>query len=214
MITIQERVEIVLGHAEALADEAADIGYFHVSDRLRLLSSRLAIDHEIVESALVSVGRARGARNERLAHLRACNRRFDVEATLRVAGDEASAFLNSARVSAMTLAGYRLRQLTPALEAQLGEVAAALRTAHEAMDKAEDELLSATAAEFLARARCNGRQEKLRIECERAKAELLAAMPADTPAAARIRRRVVRTRRANARPSFRPDTTCDGEPVA
>jgi hypothetical protein len=213
MITIHDRVEIVVGHAESLADEAADFSLYHVSDRLRLLSSRLSIDHEIVEAALVTVARTRAEKNDRLAHLRACNRRFDVEAAVRVAGDEAGAFLSSARVPATTLAGYRLRQLTPALEAQLGEVAPALRRALAALEQAEDDLLNATAAEFIARARCNGRIEKLRIECERAKAELLAAIPGDSAAATRIRRRVVRTRRPNGR-SFRPDTTCDGEPVA
>jgi hypothetical protein len=146
-------------------------------------------------------------------HLRAFNHRVEVEMAHRYSADEAAAFLTAARVSPTSTARFRLRRLGPEQEAAIQPLVAGLRTALENVEAADDDHLSAVAAEFIARARCNGRAEKLRVDLERAKAELLAMLPPDSPSAVRVRRRVVRTRRPAARPSWRPDSTMEGEAV-
>jgi hypothetical protein len=213
MIPLSDRITIIVGHAEALADEAADAGLFHVTDRLRLAASRLAIDKELVDAALLAAARTRVVRAEKLVHLRAFNHRIEVEMAHRYSADEAAAFLTAARVSPTSTARFRLRRLGPEQEAAIQPLVAGLRTALENVEAADDDHLSAVAAEFIARARCNGRAEKLRVDLERAKAELLAMLPPDSPSAVRVRRRVVRTRRPVARPSWRPDSTIEGEAV-
>jgi hypothetical protein len=213
MIPLSDRITIIVGHAEALADEAADARLFHLTDRLRLSASRLAIDKELVDAALLSAARTRVVRAEKLVHLRAFNHRVEVEMAHRYSADEAAAFLSTARVSPTATARFRLRRVGPEQEAAMPDLMAGLRGALAAVEAADDDHLGAVAAEFVARARCNGRAEKLRMELERAKAELLAALPPGSAQAIRVQRRVVRTRRPAPRPSWRPDSTIDGDPV-
>jgi len=212
MMSLDERVEIVIGHAEFLADEAADAGSYHLTDRLRLGASRLAIDKEIVDHALLTVGRTRAARTERYAQLKAWNQRLVLELP-KHAVDEAAAFLATARLNAVATARFRLRRLQDTREPGLRSVVESLREAVAATELAEDEHLAAIAAEFIARARCNGRLAKLREDCERAKAELLGVLSPTSPAAERVRQRVVRTRRASEARAWRPDTTLEGVPL-
>jgi hypothetical protein len=213
MMSLDERVEIVMGHAEFLADEAADVGCYHLTDRLRLGASRLAIDKEIVEHALLTVARTRAARAEKLVQLKAWNQRLVLELPKHAVDDEAAAFLATARLHAVATARFRLRRLQDTREPGLRTVVEALREAVAAAELAEDEHLAAVASDFIARARCNGRLAKLREDCERAKAELLGVLPPTAPAAARVRQRIVRTRRASTARAWRPDTTLEGVPV-
>jgi hypothetical protein len=213
MMSMNERVEIVIGHAEFLADEAADAGCYHLTDRLRLQASRVAIDKEIVEHALLTVARTRRRRADTLVQLKALNQRLGLELSSCCPADEAAAFLASARLNAIATARFRLRRLSeqrpPGLQTVIDDVTEGLRTA----ELAEDEHMAAVASEFIARARCNGRQAKLRGECERAKAELLGVLSPTSPAAERVRSRVVRTRRPSSSTSWPPPTTLEGAPV-
>lgn len=211
MTPLHDRVDIVVGHAEFLADEAADARCFHLTDALRLQASRLAIDKEIVDAAMANVARARTARAVRYAQLKAWNQRLEVELGSRFHAVEAAALLASARVSAVSTARFRLRHLEPAHLQQLGPVVAGLKDALAAVDQAEDEFIAAVSDHFVARARCDGRLTTLRVDCEKAKAELLGVLVPDTPSAIRVRRRVVRTRRPGPR-GWKPDTT-EGLPV-
>jgi hypothetical protein len=208
MTPLQDRVEIVIGHAEFLADEAADARCFHLTDRLRLQASRLAIDKEVVDAALVAVGRARSARVARFAQLKAWNQRLEVELGSRFGSPDA--LLATARVSPVATARFRLRRLSAEQRASLTTIVDGLEDGLAAAEVAEDEFIAAVSAHFVARSACEGRQARLRVDCEKAKAELLAVLPPDAPAAHRIRRRVVRTRRPS---TWKPDTTLEGVPV-
>ncbi len=213
MMSMNERVEIVIGHAEFLADEAADAGSYHLTDRLRLLASRVAIDKEIVDHALLTVARTRRRRADTLIQLKALNQRLGLELSMQCSADEAAAFLVSARLNPIATARFRLRRVRddrPAgLQSVIDDVSEGLKVA----ELAEDEHMAAVASEFIARARCNGRQAKLRAECERAKAELLGVLPPTSKAAERVRGRVVRTRRPSSATSWPPPTTLEGAPV-
>jgi len=211
MIPLADRVSIIIGHAEAFADEAADLRIFELSDRLRLKASRLAIDQELVEAKVTMVRRTRVARIEAIRALRAHNHRFEVELSTRLPAKDAAEFLKTARVSATSLATFRLRRLTLVQEQVLGPIVANLRAALAAVERADEEHLTAVAAEIAASAACNGRAARLRVDLERAKAELLAVLPQGCDAWRRVRRRVVRTRRPDARPS--PASTAEGDPV-
>lgn len=213
MMSLDERVEIVIGHAEFLADEAADVGCHHLTDRLRLGASRLAIDKEIVEHALLTVARTRAARSEKLVQLKAWNQRVVLELPKHAVDDEASAFLATARINAIATARFRLRRLQDTTATGLRPVVDALREAVAATELAEDEHLAAVANDFIARARCNGRLLKLRDDCLRARAELLGVLPPTSPAAERVRLRVMRTRQVSSARAIRPDTTIEGVPV-
>ncbi len=48
---LSDRIDTIISQAEALADDAADAQMFAISDKLRVASSRLAIDREIYEAA-------------------------------------------------------------------------------------------------------------------------------------------------------------------
>lgn len=208
MTPLHERADIVIGHAEFLADEAADARCFHLTDRLRLQASRLAIDKEIVDAALVTVSRARAARVARFAQLKAWNQRLEVELGSRFGAPDA--LLATARVSPVSTARFRLRRLDGEQRASLAALVAGLEEAFAVAELAEDAFIGAVSDHVVARSRCEGRQARLRVECEKAKAELLAILPPDSPAAQRIRRRVVRTKRPS---TWKPDTTIEGGPV-
>lgn len=200
---LNDRIATLTDHAEAFADEAADLGVCDITDRLRVGASRLAVDVELVEAALRTLASRQLRRAEKLVALRAFNHRVEVELTVRFPGEVAAAYLASARVSAKDTALFRLRCLSDVHKAALGHLVSGLENAVADADRAVDDTLAAAAAEFVARARANGHAHRLRLDLERSKATLLAVLPAASAAADRIRRRVVRTRRPD-RDAFWP----------
>ena len=131
----------------------------------------------------------------------------------RFPSDVAAAYLASARVSPKDTACFRLRRFSIAHRQVLGDLVTGLEAAVVACDRAVDESLAATAAAFVATARANGRAWRLRLELERSKAALLAVLPSSAAAAARVRRRVVRTRRPDRGIFWRSVNSTDGAPV-
>jgi len=210
---LNERIATLINHAEALADEAADAGLHDITDRLRLGASRLAIDGELVDVALRAAAARHARRAEKIGHLRALNHRVEVEMATRFPHDVAAAYLASARVTPKDTAQFRLRRFTDVHRAVLGPLVAELEQALLEMDRAVDESLAAAAAEFVAKARANGRGHRLRLDLERSKATLLAVVPAESAAAERIRRRVVRTRRPDRDAFWMSWNTAEGSPV-
>ena len=205
-----ERIVTLIAHAESLADEASDLHMHDITDRLRLLASRLAIDSEVIEAALRAAAFQHNRRAERLVQLRAANQRVELELAARFPHDVAAAYLSAARVSPLETARFRLRHLSEAHRVALGDVVAVLEGAVAEADRAIDDALAATARVFVARAATRGREHRLRLELERSKASMLAVLPVDSAAANRIRRRVVRTRRPD-RDNFWP--SAEGGPV-
>jgi hypothetical protein len=205
-----ERIATLINHAETLADEASDLDMHDITDRLRLLASRLAIDGEVIEAALRAATFQHNRRAEKLVQLRAANHRVELELGALFPRDVAAAYLSAARVSPLETARFRLRRLTEAHRVALGDIVAVLEGAVAEADRAIDEALAATAKVFVARAAANGRGHRLRLELERSKASMLAVLPVDSAAATRIRRRVVRTRRPD-RDAFWP--SAEGGPV-
>lgn len=205
-----ERIATLISHAESLADEASDLHMHDITDRLRLLSSRLAIDSEVIEAALRAAAFQHNRRAEKLVQLRAANQRVELELTARFPCDVAAAYLSSARVSPLETARFRLRRLTDEHRVALADVVVVLERAVDEAERAIDESLAASARVFVAQASAKGREHRLRLELERSKASMLAVLPLDSAAATRIRRRVVRTRRPD-RGTFWP--SAEGGPV-
>ncbi len=195
MLPIDDRIAIAINHAETLADEAIDIGLYAVSDRLRAHSSRLAVERDILEAAQTLVSRTRSERAHAYAQLRARNEQFETEVSMRFEPDEAAIFLAVSRVPPDVIAGFRLRRLTSRQRKKLGSAVTALQAALTVMAEHDDEHLAAVAKEVVAKSICIARANQLRAEAQKAKLELLAALPQTSAAAKRIRRRVVRTRR-------------------
>jgi hypothetical protein len=205
-----ERIATLINHAEFLADEASDLHMHDITDRLRLLGSRLAIDGEVIESALRAAAFQHNRRAEKLVQLRAANQRVELELATQFPRDVAAAYLSAARVSPLETARFRLRRLTESHRLALGNAVLVLERAVTEAERAIDDSLAATARLFVARAGTKGREHRLRLELERSKASMLAVLPVDSAAASRIRRRVVRTRRPD-RDSFWP--SAEGDPV-
>ena len=199
---LNERIATLLNHAEAFADEAADIELHDVTDTLRLGASRLAIDGELVDAALQTLTTKQTARAEAQARLRACSHRVELELANRFPQAVVSSSLTPARISTLETARFRLRRFTPDHLAVLGSLAAALQATVTDVEVRIDDVLGATERACIARARAEGRLWKLRLDVERSKALLLEVLPSTSAAAARVRKRVVRTRNST-----------DGEPI-
>lgn len=190
-----ERVAVVVQHAEAFADEANDAQLYEVSDRLRLEAARLAIELEEAEGSVDTVARARAARQRALVELRHACALLDAEIEARLPLEQAATLVAWARVSAESTTRFRLKRLEAAQRALLGPVVAVCDAALARAEAAEEAALDATAAAFVARVRAVGHAHALRRMLERDKARLLSVLPSGSSAAARVRRRVVRTRR-------------------
>jgi hypothetical protein len=190
-----ERVAVVVQHAEIFADEANDARLFDVADRLRLSAARLAIELEEAEGRIDAVARARAHRRDALARLRRACGRLDAEIEAKLPTEAAATLIAWARVSAESTMRFRLKRLGADERAVLGAVVDDCETALRAAEAAEDAALDATASSFVARVRAMGHAHALRRELERDKALLLTVLSPTSPAAARVRRRVVRTRR-------------------
>lgn len=209
--SLSDRILTLIAHAEAFADEADDAGLHDISDSLRLQASRLAIDGEVVEAALKSLDTMRARRAETLAALKHQNHRLEVELTTRFP-KEVPLAATSSRLPVLETARWRLRHLTPIQRAALGPIVPNVEVAIAAAEAASDDVLTATERAEIMKARADGRGYRLRIDLERSKAALLANV-VDVAAADRIRRRVVRTRRPEARGYFQSRNSTDGEPI-
>ncbi len=191
-----ERVSVVIQHAEFLADEASDARQFAIADRLRLQAARLAIELEeaVMRASVVDdIHRARHAHAARLRH--ACQR-LDVELEQRLPPEEAAALIVGMRVSAESLTRYRLKRLTDAQRGQLGSAVDDCERALLQLEVADDRALEATATSFVTRVRAIGHAFALRRQMQRDKATLLSVLVPGSPAAERVRRRIVCTRPA------------------
>lgn len=191
-----ERVTVVIHHAEVLADEASDAQLFDIADRLRLYAARLAIDIEEAETALARVQEARVVRRERASRLRQASARLDVELEERLPTEESAALVAGLRGAPDTVTRFRLKRLSEAQRALLGDVVNDCEHALLALEVADDRALEAAGNAFVTRVRALGRAHALRRQLHRDKNAILAVLPTDSIAAARVRRYVVRTRSA------------------
>jgi hypothetical protein len=191
-----DRVAVAIQHAEVLADEANDARLFDIADRLRLQAARLAIDLEEAETASGRVDEARAQRRQRVARLRQASSRLDVELEERLAAEDAAALVAGMRLSPDAVTRFRLKRLTEPQRQLLGAVVDDCERALLELEVAEDRALEATANAFVTRVRAIGRAHALRRQMHRDKNTILAALPTDSSAAARVRRHVVRTRSA------------------
>jgi hypothetical protein len=191
-----DRVAVVIQHAEVLADEASDARLFDIADRLRLQASRLAIELEEAETTATRVDAARVQRRERATRLRQASTRLGVELEERLAPEDAASLVVGLRLSPDAVTRFRLKRLTEAQRALLGAVVDDCERALLELEVADDRALEATAHAFVTRVRALGRAHALRRQLQRDKNTILAALPIDSVAAARVRRYVVRTRSA------------------
>jgi hypothetical protein len=178
---------------KVLADEVSDARLFEIADRLRLLASRLAIDLEEAETTATRVDAARAHRRERATRLRQSSTRLGIELEERLAEDAAGLVIGL-RLSQDAVTRYRLKRLTEAQRALA--VIDDYERALLKLEVADDRALEATAHGFVTRVRALGRAPALRRQLQRDENTILAALPVDSVAAARVRRSVVRTRSA------------------
>jgi hypothetical protein len=189
-----ERVSVVIQHAEFLADEANDARQFEIADRLRLKAAHLAIELEEAQTRASVIDAAHRARHEQAARLRQASARLDIEIEQHLPPEDAAALVVGTRVSAESLTRFRLKRLTEAQRALLGAAVDDCERALLQLEVACDRALEATATAFVTRVRALGHAFALRRQMQRDKTTLLAVLPIGSPAAERVRRRVVCTR--------------------
>lgn len=191
-------VSSAVHHAEALADEAEDLGATPLADRLRTRAGVVAADLEAAVQAIDDVVPARDARAR--AHLQ-LNSVYG-EVTLRLEQifppEQASRLSPGGHLDVAERARFRLRHLPQPSEGQeaLEDVRALLERSIFSYDAAVDAYLLACAEAQSKKDCVIVKSQALRVELERAKHGLLVQAPVDSESYRRIRRRTVRTKRA------------------
>jgi hypothetical protein len=196
-------VSSAVHHAEALADEAEDLGNLALAARLRERAAAVAADLEAAVQAIDDVTPARDQRAR--AHL-SLNSVYG-EVTLRLeqifAPEVASRLSPGGHLDVAERARFRQRHLPPrpasphaGAEEALEDLRALLERALFSYDAAVDDYLLACADAQSKKDRVIVKSQALRVELERAKQGLLIQAPVDSDVYKRIRRRTVRTKRA------------------
>lgn len=190
-----ERLHTIRQHALALADEAHDAEATDLARRLVARATR-ARGHLDELAQLEQAQREAGARcRQALEHLKASLHQLELVARQRAPTSALAVSLASARLGPTATAMFRLQvvlddEARSRLASSLERVAQGLVHAREG----EWEVLAATTKLERARAQAVSFVERSRERLELHKSELLATLPPG-PAAGRVRRRVVRTRR-------------------
>lgn len=190
-------VSSAVHHAEALADEACDLGATPLGNRLRERATAVAADLEAAVQAIDDVAPARDARAREHLMLNTVYNEVTLRLEQIFPPEQASRLSPGGHLDVAERARFRLRHLPPpdgneALE----EVRALLERALFSYDAAVDVYLLACAEAQSKKDRVIVKSQALRVELERAKHGLLVQAPVDSDIYRRIRRRTVRTKRA------------------
>lgn len=194
-------VSSAVRHAEALADEAEDLGNLPLAARLRTRAAAVAAD---LEAAVQAIDDVIPARDERVRAHASLNSIYG-DATVRLeqifAPEVASQLSPGGHLDVAERARFRQRHLPgtapSASNAEAFEdVRALLERALFSYDAAVDAYLFACAAAQSKKDRVIVKSQALRLELERAKHGLLVQAPVGSDVYKRIRRRTVRTKRA------------------
>lgn len=189
-------VSSAVHHAEALADEADDLGAQVLALRLRERGVEVAKDLENAVQSIDDVGPTSELRKRAHEMLNAVY----AEVTLRL--EEVFDPVSASRLSpgghldVAERARFRLRHLPTEGSEGLLDARALLERALFEYDATVDTYLMACADAQSKKDRAIIRSQALRLELERAKHGLLVQAPAGSDAHKRIKRRTVRTKRA------------------
>ena len=196
--TVADRCRVVVDNAEFLADECGDAGLDDDGDHLRAGAARLALLLQESARRDEAVRAAVDVRKHRMAQLRRVAHRLNLEIELRLPFAESIELSTAAHLALESSTRFRLERLGPEQRSVLGVVVDEVSVALAAREDAERDCFSAYAAAHAARGRVVAVAHGLRADCERVKAHLLAVLPPDDAAYARVSRRVLRTRRPDA----------------
>lgn len=189
-------VSSAVHHAEALADEAEDLGSCHLATRLRARGVEVAKDLDAAVQGIDDVGPA----SEQRKHAHEMLNAVYGEVTLRLeemyAPEEASRLSPGGHLDVAERARYRLRHLPTTGSDALLDARALLERELFHYDAAIDAYLLACAQAQSRKDRAIVKSQALRIELERAKHGLLVQAPAGSDIYKRIKKRTVRTKRA------------------
>lgn len=189
-------VSSAVHHAEALADEADDLGSANLATRLRERGVEVARDLENAVQGIDDVGPASDLRKRAHEMLNAVY----AEVTLRLEGifspEEASRLSPGGHLDVAERARYRLRHMATEGSEGLMDARALLERGLFTYDAAVDGYLLACAEAQSKKDRAIIKSQALRLELERAKHGLLVQAPAGSDVYKRIKRRTVRTKRA------------------
>ena len=189
-------VSSAVHHAEALADEADDLGSAQLAIRLRERGGEVAKDLENAVQGIDDVGPASELRKRMHEMLNAVY----AEVTLRLeelfAPEAASRLSPGGHLDVAERARYRLRHLPTHGGEALLDARALLERGLFNYEGAVDGYLMACAQAQSQKDRAIIKSQALRVELERAKHGLLVQAPVGSDIYKRIKRRTVRTKRA------------------
>jgi hypothetical protein len=189
-------VSSAVHHAEALADEADDLGAALLATRLRKRGVEVASD---LESAVQGIDDIAPACDERKRAHEMLNAVY-AEVTLRLeevlSPVEASRLSPGGHLDVAERARFRMRHLPSVGDEALLDARALLDRALFTYDTSVDGYLMACAEAQSRKDRAIITSQALRLELERAKHGLLVQAPTGSDAYRRIKRRTVRTKRA------------------
>jgi hypothetical protein len=182
-------------HAEALADEAADLGVDDLATTLRTRATELL---EQVETALAAAERVPHARADRqLAHAALQSLFDDVTSVIEreLPADSAWRLLPQPLLDVAERVRFRLRRLSPTQSDAEQAVVDTLERALDAYNSCIDGYLLASAQTRHVTDVAVANGQWLRVDLERAKRRLLTLAPVGSEAWRRIKRRAVRTKK-------------------
>jgi hypothetical protein len=182
-------------HAETLADEAEDLGVLDLAHRLRRQATELTADLDGALHGLEDIDSLRATRERAYETLVATYLEGTLDLERLCDAGEASLWSPGGHVDVAERARYRMRRL-PSDRPELNDVRALLERSLFAYESAVDAFLASWATTQSRRDRAVARSQVLRVELERAKHALLRKAEPGTEAWRRIRRRIVRTKRA------------------
>jgi hypothetical protein len=191
-------VSSAVSHAEALADEAEDLGAHVVAQRLRERASLVGADLDAAVTAIDDVAPSRDARARAHLELNAVYNEVTMRLEQLFPPEVASRLSPGGHLDVAERARFRQRHLPrpDVVNEALEDARALLERALFAYDAAVDAYLEACAAAQSKKDKAVVKSQALRVELERAKQALLVQAPVDSDVYRRIRRRTVRTKRA------------------
>ncbi len=189
-------VSSAVRHADALADEAQDLGCKEIAARLRERARSVSADLDAAIQAIEEIDPARAARERCHGVLTSVYADATLQLERVLPPEEASRLSPGGHLDVSERVRFRLRRMPDdALDAVL-DVKALLDRALFTYDAAVDGYLAACADAQSKKDRAVIKSQALRVELERAKHTLLVRADPDGDAWRRIKRRTVRTKRA------------------
>lgn len=189
-------VSSAVHHAEALADEADDLGSVQLATRLRERGVEVANDLDSAMQGIDEVGPASELRKRAHEMLNAVYADVTLRLEELLSPEQASRLSPGGHLDVAERARYRLRHLPSRGGEGLLDARALLERGLFTYDAAIDGYLLACAEAQSRKDRAIIKSQALRLELERAKHGLLVQAPAGSEVYKRIKRRTVRTKRA------------------